>query len=136
MSGRTVCPSAPGSVDAHRIKKCRRGNEAGSQSALCTLNTSQNRWNFWSPDPYLDDMAHTVSINRIFTSIQYNSEINQDSAVSTYFLWLFKSSVFTMRILMQRILTLVQNYYNIKNKHQSIQAKLTQILYFQFFISS
>jgi hypothetical protein len=31
------------------------------------------------------DTAHTVSINGIFTSIQYNGEINQDSAVSMYF---------------------------------------------------
>jgi hypothetical protein len=29
------------------------------------------------------DMAHTVSISGIFTSIQYNSEIDQDSAVLT-----------------------------------------------------
>jgi hypothetical protein len=38
------------------------------------------------------DMAHTVSINGIFTSIQYNSEINQVSAVLMYFSQLFKSS--------------------------------------------
>jgi hypothetical protein len=31
------------------------------------------------------DMAYTVSINGIFTLIQYNGEIDQDSAVSTYF---------------------------------------------------
>jgi hypothetical protein len=37
------------------------------------------------------DMAHTVSINGIFTLIQYNSEIDQDSAVSMYFSRLFKS---------------------------------------------
>jgi hypothetical protein len=38
------------------------------------------------------DMAHTVSINGIFTLIQYNGEIDQVSAVSTYFSRLFKSS--------------------------------------------
>jgi hypothetical protein len=85
--------------------------------------------------PRANDIAHTVSINGIFTSIQYNSEIDQDSAVLTYFSQLFKSSVLTTRILMQRISTLGQNYYNIKNKHQSIQAKPTQILYFQFFLA-
>jgi hypothetical protein len=31
------------------------------------------------------DMAHTVSINGFFILIQYNSEIDQDSAVLTYF---------------------------------------------------
>jgi hypothetical protein len=46
------------------------------------------------------DTAHTVSINRIFTLIQYNGEIDQDSAVSMYFSQLFRSSVLTTRILM------------------------------------
>jgi hypothetical protein len=36
-------------------------------------------------------MAHMVSINGIFTLIQYNSEIDQVSAVLTYFSQLFKS---------------------------------------------
>jgi hypothetical protein len=31
------------------------------------------------------DMAYTVSINGIFTSIQYNGEIDQDSALLMYF---------------------------------------------------
>jgi hypothetical protein len=39
-----------------------------------------------------DDMVHTVSISGIFTWIQYNSEIDQDSAVLMFFLWLCKSS--------------------------------------------
>jgi hypothetical protein len=69
-----------------------------------------------------------VSINGIFTLIQYNSEIDQDSTVSVYFSQLFKSLVLTTRIL-----TSVQNFYNIKNTHQSIQTEPTQFLYFQLF---
>jgi hypothetical protein len=38
-------------------------------------------------------MAHTVSISGIFTLIQYNGEIDQDSAVSTFFSQLCKSLV-------------------------------------------
>jgi hypothetical protein len=34
---------------------------------------------------HIIDTAHIVSISRIFTSIQYNGEIDQVSAVSTYF---------------------------------------------------
>jgi hypothetical protein len=42
----------------------------------------------------IGDTAHTVSISGIFTLIQHNGEIDQVSAVSTYFslLLLFKSS--------------------------------------------
>jgi hypothetical protein len=42
-----------------------------------------------------------------------------------YFSWIFKSLVLITRNLTRRNLTLVQNYHNIKNKCQSIQAKLT-----------
>jgi hypothetical protein len=39
----------------------------------------------------------------------------------------------TTRISMRRISTSAQNYHIMKNKHWSIQAKLTQFLYFQLF---
>jgi hypothetical protein len=79
---------------------------------------------------FTEEEDDIVSINGIFTSIQYNGEIDQVSVVSIYFSQLFKSLVLTTRILTRRILTSVQNYYNIKNKHWSIQAKPTQFLIF------
>jgi hypothetical protein len=61
------------------------------------------------------DTAHTVTISGIFTSIQYNGEIDQVSAVLTYFL-----HYSNLRHLTTRISTSAQNLYDIKNKHQSI----------------
>jgi hypothetical protein len=81
-----------------------------------------------------DPLTHTVSINEI-PSHQYNTMV-EDSAFWMYFSWVFKSLVLTTRISTWRISTSVQNTHNITNKHQSIWAKPTQILYFQFFISS
>jgi hypothetical protein len=79
------------------------------------------------------DMAHTVSINGIFTSNNIPmklTKILQFRHISHNYSNLRHS---TTGILMWTILTSAQNYHGIKNKHRWIQADLTQFLYFHLF---